>query len=321
MSIGHRRKISIIVLLIVVFTSIYVVFFSDLFASAQREYVGSGEFWFLVSKFVVYDPPGDNSSQTINISYSTPGRIFVVFNITSNSQLRVFAKLNSVGDSVGALSFSPISNGFVVEEFNLISESTSSLKASHSQNYIGPTRIVDGDLCSGNRFVGLRIFLSYAVYKVTAYRFGTIIDEHLELIYNITSVSRVSLNVSDFISSLSNKRIFEVFDNSYSMRHGVSVANISFHSSQLVSFTKEYRDFEGAWILVDIGNITLGELSLHISCKQKFVVNGKIKLSLILHDDDPSDWFNISVYEDLYYPTLIVLATSSSATNPTETYP
>lgn len=289
--------------------------------TTTKKVVSGGKMWFLSCVTIAYDPPGDNSYSVITRYFeSREYRLEINFDFQTSNNMRVVARFLYMKTDSMLHDISSIENGFVVERSaNIYSIADYSSTETSDPESIGPTRIINDSIWSGNRFVGLKFEIEYLISEVKVDRHGELIDHYLEFAFNITRIGYYVSSMDDFISSISTTRIYEVFDSAYKNKLGEKIGTYTFNG-QNITITREYSNFKSE-LTYNAGSLRIGELLLEMNITQKLSIKGNnaIELKANIFDDD-NDYIKFTAYQDPYFPAVIFIVNDAQTTNPNEEY-
>jgi len=296
----------------------------------EKTYLFSGDFSFYVCKAYIHDPPGDHSFQNFTIILNNSEYIVRAYlNISASDGAKVVATYTPPEDSEEWYFTSVLGkdNYFYISETvekpsETIQMRTRSSIVTNYTKYMGPTRIVNNTIYSGATFWGFRIRLKYKLYHVKIInRFREKVDEYLLFEFSPYLVSEVLTSFDRTVSTLSDKKVYEVFDSAYKGLFEKLIDEYQFNGTPVYSPVYSYENFQGAPISFKVGKIITRDRTLSIVLTQIVETRGlAAKASFVLNDDERDDYHDVEVYQDPFFPCLVFKVVNAKSTNPDEMY-
>ena len=287
---------------------------------------GSGEIFHVL--MVLHDPPGDHSVQNLTVDgyYGLKAR----WNVVSESPIDVKFIFSGVNEERSSFGFrGTFSGGYELTGSVITWFKMPSSMFSDDPRYIGPSRAYNGELRSGGSVDMIELTIDYEVWYSVKWRDNNfngrldksekVLEEKNIVVYSISKAVFISCGVLEpkYESIISN------FDAEQLQGYGNHIATINYEGGSPLDLTYLAEEYLGnPWVspwLRSGGSINFkimsqnGESSATAFLEQQVSLNTSYSVSLVVYDDEFSDFIHFDLYLDPFFPTFMFRVDSENS--------
>ena len=291
----------------------------------SSEKIGGGTVWIYIPVSIIHDPPGDGSNQSLVISLESNSRLYTVIKFFTNISVDLGIETTVQEGSYVKSWVKPIKNGFEVTFASTSSGvrerigTWSSVDKTHSGR-IGPLRRSNGKLYGGCVLVGNLLEIAYEL-KVNIYRtWSNEYKKQLVLSLRATEIAMITMLLADMTkTSFGYFPTGDVLDN---VSNKVFVGEVTFKGSKTQVLKMRTKIESPTSFNYFLRNFYWGEEIVPVWVSQTIRSTGEVyyNANLTLYDDDSTDWYKVSIYNDTFFHTYDFKVIEYNSTNPEEEY-